>query len=351
MKCRNTIAGVSLFAAFLLGAMDTRAQDIHFTQFNASPLTLNPAFTGAFQGEYRASAIYRDQWRSALGDAAFKTYAASIDAPLIRDIGVDDYLAGGIQLYNDRAGDGNLNNFSILGSVAYHKFFGNDGNKSLSVGLQGGYSNKNLDLSKLYFSGDYTDGGWNQGMDGAWDNLNNNVDSWIVNVGLAWSHKVSDRFAYTLGGGMNNLTQPFESFQKRQATSEVGLAIRSTGQLGAVIGATERFSIRPAVLVQSQASAFELIGGSEFHYRLGDDFDIPTSPAVFAGAWYRMDDAIMATVGVEYKGFRIGVGYDYTTSNFKASNNNNGGFEIMLRYIAPSPIDFARRVLYPCNRF
>lgn len=345
------MASVGIVVASLTSAMNTNAQDIHFTQFNASPLVINPAFTGAFQGEYRASAVYRDQWRSALGNAAFKTYAASFDMPIIRDISVDDYLAAGLQVYNDRAGDGDLNNFTVMGSLAYHKFLGEDGKKSLSVGLQGGYSNKSLNLAKLYFPGDYGSNGWNPGTDPGWGNMNNKVESWIVNAGVVWSHAASEKFSYTIGAGANNLTQPFESFQKRQSTNEVGLAIRYTGQLGAMIGINERFSVRPAVLVQSQAKSMELIGGAELHYRLGDDFDIPTSPAVFLGGWYRNDDAIMGTVGVEWKGIRLGVGYDYNTSNLKTATNNNGGFELMLRYIAPSPIEIARKLIYPCGRF
>lgn len=351
MKCRNTIAGALLFATSVLSVGNAHAQDVHFTQFNASPLTINPAFTGAFQGEYRVSAVYRDQWRSALGTAAFKTYAVSFDMPLIRDISVDDYLAGGLQLYNDRAGDGNLNNFSGLASVAYHKFMGNDGKMALTVGLQGGYSSKNLDLSKLYFAGDFQNGGWNQGIDPTWANLNNRVGSWVVNAGLAWSHAASEKFSYTIGAGANNLTQPLESFQKQKQTKDVGLGIRYTAQVGAIIGVSDRFSIRPAVLFQSQSAASEIVGGAEFHYKLGEEYTLPTAPAIYAGGWYRHQDAAMMTVGVEFKGFRIGAGYDFNTSSLKSSTNGNGGFEVMLRYIAPSPIDFARKLLYPCGRF
>ena len=97
MKCKITIAGAGLISAMTLN-LPSQAQDVHFTQFNASPMLVNPALTGAFGGEWRASAIYRDQWRSVVGGAAFKTIAASFDMPIIRDISVDDYLAAGVQL-------------------------------------------------------------------------------------------------------------------------------------------------------------------------------------------------------------------------------------------------------------
>ncbi|MFT4062362.1 MAG: PorP/SprF family type IX secretion system membrane protein [Edaphocola sp.] len=352
MKCRITIASVGLIAAAMLLPAGAQAQDVHFTQFDASPLLLNPANTGAFNGEVRATAIYRDQWRSVLGGAAFKTYAVSVDMPIIRDISVDDYLAGGVSVYNDRAGDGNLNNFSALLSVAYHKFLGTDGKKVLAVGLQGGYYTKNLDLSKLYFGDDFSDGTWQQYTGSQWGFLENRTNNYLVNVGLSYSQSVSDKFSFYVGGGANNLNQPLESFDKRDASADVGLGMRYTGQLGAVIGVGERLTLKPAVLYQSQAKATEIVGGNEFHFRLGDTYDdYVIAPAVFAGLWYRHQDAVMVTAGIEYKGFRVGVAYDYNTSDLKAASNNNGGFEISLRYIAPSPLSIARRLLYPCERF
>ncbi len=85
------------------------AQDIHFTQFDMTPLVINPAFTGMFDGQVRAGAIYRNQWASVT--VPYVTYGASVDLPLpIERNG--DYLAGGLQFYKDQAGDANLSNFT-----------------------------------------------------------------------------------------------------------------------------------------------------------------------------------------------------------------------------------------------
>jgi type IX secretion system PorP/SprF family membrane protein len=346
---KNTIARAGLIAVFALTVKDVRAQDIHFTQFNAAPLTVNPAFTGNFSGQWRAAAIYRDQWRSI--PAPFVTYGASLDMPIVHDLSIDDYLAAGLQLYNDRAGDGNLSNFSGLLSVAYHKFFGaNDPNKSLSVGLQGGYTSKSIDLSRLYFEDEYYNGSFRQGTSVEWPNLNNKLNYWIVNAGVAWSQSTGERFGYTIGLGANNLNQPRESFRKQQ-NSEVGLGIRYTGQVGAIWYTGEKFSLRPAVLYQSQATAYELVAGNEFHMIVGDPEVRSMATALFLGGWYRNNDAALISAGIEFKGFRIGVSYDYTISDLSGATNGNGGFEISLRYIAPNPLDFARRLVYPCSRF
>jgi hypothetical protein len=45
------------------------------------------------------------------------------------------------------------------------------------------------------------------------------------------------------------------------------------------------------------------------------------------------------------------VAYDYNTSDLKSASGGNGGFEINLRYVQPHPLDFAKKVNFPCARF
>ena len=47
----------------MVGTSKVNAQvDPHFTQYYVYPAWLNPALTGAFDGQYRVSGIYRSQW-------------------------------------------------------------------------------------------------------------------------------------------------------------------------------------------------------------------------------------------------------------------------------------------------
>jgi len=99
--------------------VDVQAQDIHFSQFYASPLTLNPAMTGNLNGSYRLTAIYRNQYASI--PAPYNTFAVSGDMSVLRGMLKGDHAGIGIVAYNDVAGDGNLSNTSVLLSAAYHK--------------------------------------------------------------------------------------------------------------------------------------------------------------------------------------------------------------------------------------
>lgn len=346
MKIKNISRKIVLAIVAMSSVALVNAQDIHFTQIDASPLTINPAFTGSFNGGYRVNAIYRNQWASVT--TPFVTYAGSFDAPLKRDLANADYLAAGVSLYNDRSGDGNLTNMTALASLAYHKFFGTDDNKSLSVGLQGGYSQKSIDLARLYWTDEFKNGGFQTGTSG--EQINPKTKYFTANAGLSWQHAVGEKFSYQLGVAGHNLNQPNESLLKK-ANNEVGLGMRINVQLGAVILASDRLAIKPAVMYQTQTSATELIAGSEFGFILGDPQFRTVATGLFLGGWYRNNDAALVTFGFETKGFRVGFGYDYNFSDLKVASGGNGGFEISARYIKPNPLDLFSRKIFPCSRF
>src|SRR5687767_10276196 len=135
------------------------AQDPNFSQFFASPMTLNPALTGKFDGVYRVAGNYRNQWPTI--NNAFVTKTASIDFGILKNRLADiDQLGIGVMGFTDRAGDGVLTNNYIALSVAYHKGLDENGYHQLGAGFQGSYMNKRLDVSKVYFEDQLTPNGF-----------------------------------------------------------------------------------------------------------------------------------------------------------------------------------------------
>ena len=71
--------GLLIIITCLVGT--TFAQDPNFSQFFVSPLTLNPALTGKFNGNFRVAGNYRDQWPEI--SKAFITSTISFDLPIL----------------------------------------------------------------------------------------------------------------------------------------------------------------------------------------------------------------------------------------------------------------------------
>ena len=349
LKTMKTSIKSLLFLFVVCVGVTANAQDIHFTQFNMSPLTLNPANTGGHDGLWRANAIYRNQWNSVT--VPFITTGLSFDAPIAKALGDDNYLAAGIQFFNDQAGDGNLQQTAFLASLAYHLTLDDNSRTRLSLGMQGGYHSMSINLANLYWGDEFFNGGFQPGTTG--ENLNPKNDYFTANVGLKWSHSLSDKISYFLGGSAYNLNQPKLSFLTK-ANNEGGLPIRLGGQLGVVWNLSQQLQIKPAAMYQTQASAQEIIAGSEIRFVVDPNEVAALAPAIFIGGYTRLDDngSILGTAGIEYKSFRLGVAYDYMGNKANLGRvSNYGGFEIALQYIMPNALDRFRNVSYPCARF
>src|ERR1035437_1812077 len=153
-------------------------QDIHFSQYFNSPLNVNPAQTGNFEGDWRAVVNYRDQW-SAL-NLPYRTTMASFDQQLSLN---HEHLSVGGYLVNDRSGNPVLKTNKVFISGAYYKTISNH---YLSVGLQIGYVLKRIDQYTLNED-------WSQ-VDGAFkaksypDDMLSYLD---MNFGVNWKHRIN----------------------------------------------------------------------------------------------------------------------------------------------------------------
>jgi type IX secretion system PorP/SprF family membrane protein len=136
---------------FLAMSKELEAQDPAFSQFFASPLTLNPALTGKFNGIIRAAGNYRNQWPSV--NNAFITSTVSIDGSILKDkLPESDAWGIGIMAMSDKTASGILTSNFVSIYTAYHKSINEDGTQQIGVGFQGTYANKILDGPRLNFA-------------------------------------------------------------------------------------------------------------------------------------------------------------------------------------------------------
>jgi type IX secretion system PorP/SprF family membrane protein len=151
MKKGTQFLVLSLICLLFSSKID--AQDKHFTQFYAAPLTLNPALTGAFEGRYRVATTYRDQWRSVL-DQPIRTYALAadlrFDAPGRKKV-KQDAIGLGMMFYNDKVSVIDFSTTQIAVSMSYHKSLGVDNRQFLTLGIQGGLTQRNVNYETLRF--------------------------------------------------------------------------------------------------------------------------------------------------------------------------------------------------------
>jgi type IX secretion system PorP/SprF family membrane protein len=341
-----------LIAAFILLSVSlVKAQDIHFSQYYASPLTLNPALTGLINGDFRIAANYRGQWFSiptTASAAPYNTYQASFDAPLFRRKLGNSGLGVGGMFYADEAGNGSLTTYAAMGNVAYHQSVDRYGKSRLSLGFQGGMIQKRIFQYDLLFEQQFDAGlnSFNPFLSNGEDNFNDASFLYFdLNAGALFSSRASQKFSYYLGFSANHITRPGESFLGDGGNT---IDMRYIAHAGAEIKTSKYFKILPTFYYTMQTNAQQFNLGSGFEYLFSDEF------SGFAGAFTRVvggidqfkNDAFITTVGFETKGLRIGASYDVNTSPLRGATTSVGAFEVSLIYIhnktEPGKIDYER---------
>lgn len=311
----------------LLTGLSLAAQDPHFSQFFASPLTLNPALTGRFDGIARVAGNYRNQWPTI--NNAFRTYTISADwAMLQRKIGDNDRLAGGIMAFADEQADGVLKNTYYSGSLAFHKGLDEDGYHSVSIGFQGTFAQKRLNTANLKFEDQLRTNGFTGITQEIFDPQNLNINYFGLNAGILFSGVTEGNINYYAGTSIFHINRPRESFTGAEFNLQHRYAIHG----GAYLPVGERNILHLSGQFQTQAGAREASIGGALGFNLNNDTEYqPTT--FYAGSWYRFGDALIPYIGLEFGQMRFGASYDLNYSQLRAVSNTRGGFEISLIYI------------------
>jgi len=308
------------------------AQDPNFSQFFASPLTLNPALTGKFDGVYRVAGNYRNQWPTI--NNAFTTYTASFDAGILKSrIPEYDQFGIGVLGFADDAGNGVLKNNALGLSLAYHKALDENGFHQLGVGFQGAYVGKRLDVTKVTFEDQLTPSGFTGATSEIFPGQRVSVSYFDMNAGILYNGSTDGNNNFYLGASMYHINRPKESFQGDQFFNLSG---RVTFQGGGKIPVGQYNYIHFSANHSRQANATNTVIGGAYALNANADLDNPTN--IYIGSWYRFGDAIIPYVGLEFGEFHIGATYDINISSLKPGSNMRGGAEISLIYIK-KPID------------
>jgi len=335
-----------LSGLLLLGGKTAQAQDPGFSQFFASPLTLNPALTGKFNGVVRVAGNYRNQWPAI--NNAFITSTISVDAPILRNrLPENDTWGMGIMAMTDKTSSGILTQNYFSFSTAYHKSLDEDGLHQLGIGFQGTYANKSLDGTRLNFEdGLQLDGTWLRSPTEAINSQYVNVNYFDMNLGVLYNASNGNN-NYYFGASAYHINHPKESFL---GVDTINVPTRFTAHAGGFFPiAGSASTIYLSGLYSTQFGSHQAVLGGAWAVSASTDEQNPVN--FYAGVWGRFTyaaDAIIPYIGLDYSDFSLGVTYDVNISSLQPASQSRGGIEISLIYIK-KPSDGRRGV--PCPRF
>lgn len=315
---------IFLFIAVLLVHRYSYAQDPHFSQFFASPLTINPANTGNFNGTIRAALNSRTQLPEFNNPYATKTL--SLDAPIFKKyIKDDDKLSVGLLILSDQSGNKLLNDNNIAASVSYSKALDENANHSIALGFQINYSMYRFDPLKANFEDQLTAGGFTGTS--AEMILGNNFtkNTTDINAGILYTGSTSDNNIFYLGASYYHFAKPTVGFITPTYFTNSRINIHG----GAYFALSDAASLHTSFQYQQQGKTNELLVGGAFSYYLGTENGLE----LYAGLWSRVKETIIPYVGLEWNHFRAGFTYDIAAGTTLASSRFYQSSELSLIYI------------------
>ncbi|MEN9951397.1 MAG: hypothetical protein RLY85_2149 [Bacteroidota bacterium] len=326
----------SLSLLLCIFVLFTKAQDPHFSQYFSSPLTLNPANTGNFEGTSRLASNFRNQWQG-IGDP-FVTGTISFDSEILKDrIGEGNKLAVGIMGLYDKALGGKFKSNYISASLGYHLWLDEDRSKKLSVGFQSTLANKRIDPLSISFANQFGSYGFDLNLPSNEIITNSNIGYFDWNTGMMFN-STGENGSYYIGTSAYHVTGPRESFLN-SASARIPMRVtlhtggtRFVGQSGVVMG---------SAIFMNQGVSKELTLGMAYGHNLNS---VLNNVGLYVGGWYRNKESVIPYFGMMFNNLQLGLSYDMVTSGLHLAKTQNRSYEVSLIYSFRENSDYKRFV-------
>jgi type IX secretion system PorP/SprF family membrane protein len=308
--------------------------DPHFSQYYIQPMTMNPAFTGAFDGDYRISGIWRSQYGNTLN-----TKGLSAEKTTNKNANI------GFNIVNQSSSDGAYNFTNGYLTFAYTGVrFGKNADHYLVMAMQMGFISRKFDITKMQFGSQWVSGvGFDASSNSNETFLKPQITSFDAGAGIAYYDATPNKTATFFGGiAAYHITQPNNPFLSSQYQSK--LDIRYSVQAGVRITASDQLSIVPTAIYMKQGDAQERMGGVYFQVYANENTD------VMFGGYYRIGDAVAPFAGFYYKGLTFGLSYDVDASTKSAAGSKGNSMEVSISFVGKRKSNMGVGRFY-CPRF
>lgn len=312
------------------------AQDIHFTQSSQTPLWINPAITGVYDGWERVIVNHRSQWLGS--NTQFMTTAVSADINLMKTRANDKAHIGlGVFLWNDLGGDAKFG--TRQGQLSLSGILPMGNGHQLSAGIQGGIGNRGGNMNALYFGNQWTGDEFNSDLPSmeanrlqsdTYFNVSAGVNYQYDNKAIKFGH--DEIFRFQLGAAVYHANKPDIKYFGLVNESLNRKFVFHTSILKDLAGS--QWTIDGSFAQFIQGPHYQSLMGLMLRYRMNTGGKITTfqqDSFIAFGLYSRFGDAIAPAFMLELKGFQFGISYDVTISPLR-NTHSGGSLEFSLSY-------------------
>lgn len=228
---------------------------------------------------------------------------------------------------HDIAGDSRLSKTQVLPMLTYHKSVNSEKDAYLSVGFLSGGAQQRFDPSGLKFSDQFVGGAYSSSNPTRQTFQNNNRFYWDASVGLSYSSIVGEDTRFYVGGAYFHFTQPRVAFTTDNDFRLNKKYVINAGVSGALANGNRAIFYGDFF---AQGGNNQMQAGALYQHIVSDDAERIVQ--LFAGVFYRWNDALVPVIKLSLNQLHIGLSYDVNISTLKPASYARGGAELTLSY-------------------
>lgn len=307
--------------SIVLCAYLLEAQDVHFTQFNFSPLNVNPANAGLFSGSYRVGGIFRDQAFAISNPSAYKTIHFFVDVTLPWKVRKNDWVGLGINFIQDRSGEISWGGGGFIGQLAYHMVL--NPKTTISVGGQYGSAQYNVKSPQKAEAESNIRGNTQQLM------FNNGAQYTDISIGADLTTALgAAKHNLQLGFAANRINRPSVTNLSSGSAQKLGTLL--TANIGFTYHLNQKLDLRNNIWVRNLQKSNQAVPQCVASYL----YNVEKKVRLNAGLGYRFGDALQFIFGVDIDNLAIGLAFDQTLSSLRTvqSPTGFGAVELAAKY-------------------
>ena len=314
-----------------------KAQDVHYSFAELSPLSINPALAGA-NADKEIILNYRNQW-SRVG-TPYTTQNAAFHGRLSNTKKKqDNWICAGLQLTSDKAGAPGVTNNGVSLSLADQIKVSR--NSRLGLGLQVGFAQRSIRPADGRWGSQYDGTAYNAAVQSGEDATNISKSYADVGVGALYSYakrkgSISGSIDHLVNIGFSayHVTRPDYGFvNSEDAKLPIRYTFFANGEFAVRDGAA---ALMPGAYVFRQGTFSEYLLGLYYKYKVinPSKYTGYVKPlSVSFGVFARANDAAILKLLVDYHRYSIGYSFDANTSKLSTYINSRGAHELVLRFV------------------
>ena len=244
----------------------------------------------------------------------------------------------GLIVNTDKAGDSKFSTTQVLISASYIKKLTEDSTNFISVGIQPGITTKGFNINALTFDNQYNGDSYNAALGSGENFSKTRITYFDMGGGLTYLLRKTRRTQANAGISVFHVNMPKQSFFNNK---DITLDMKTTINGSLEVPVSAQVDVLPSILYQRQGKYHETVLGAFGKYYLKPFNGAVT--AVSLGGFYRVQDACIAVVNMDYRNFNVGLSYDVNISKLTAASNNRGGYEISVIYIFKKEVPFVAK--------